>query len=222
MRKDPPVDEAYVAATHVLEHAGTRVLNDPVALRSLNEKLLPLRFPVPTPPSLLSDDGERVRAFVRRHGRAVLKPLNDCSGRGIAILAGEEDVPPLETGRFVLVQRFLAGFAAGDKRVFLLAGRAIGAVNRVPRDSRSLANIHQGARVEATTLTAADHAILSAVAPALAGMGVQMAGLDIIDGHLTEINVTSPSAARQINAVGGLHIERELVDFLERSARSDA
>jgi glutathione synthase len=216
MRKDPPVDDAYVAATYVLEHAGTRVLNDPVALRSLNEKLLPLRFAVPTPPSLVTAEVERVRGFVAEHGRAVLKPLNDCSGRGVSILDGPEQVPAALPGRFVLVQRFLEGVASGDKRIFLLAGRSIGAVNRVPRDRDALANIHQGARVEATAVTPADERIIATVAPALAHLGVWMAGLDIIDGHLTEVNVTSPSAARQINAVSGTHLERDLVDFLER------
>jgi glutathione synthase len=215
MRKDPPVDDAYVAATFVLEHAGTRVLNDPVALRSLNEKLLPLRFPVPTPPSIVTGEAERVRAFVAAHGRSVLKPLNDCSGRGISILHSPGDVPAALPGRFALAQKFLEGVAAGDKRVFLLAGRAIGAVNRVPRSAAALANIHQGARVERTELTDADRCIIDVVAPQLERLGIWMAGLDIIDGHLTEINVTSPSAARQINAVSGSHIERELVDFLE-------
>jgi glutathione synthase len=215
MRKDPPVDEAYIAATHVLEHAGTRVVNDPVALRSLNEKLLPLLFDVPTPPSLVTSDPRRARDFVAAHGRAVLKPLNDCSGRGISILASPAEVPEVLPGGFALVQRFLDGVAAGDKRIYLLEGRAIGAVNRVPRDASALANIHQGARVEPTALTAAEQRIVAVVGPALVRQGIWMAGLDVIDGHLTEVNITSPSAARQINAVSGAHIERDLVDFLE-------
>lgn len=218
MRKDPPVDDAYVAATYVLEHAGTRVVNDPVMLRTVNEKLLPLSFPVPTPPSLVSSDAARVREFVVEHGRSVLKPLNDCSGRGIRILGSAAEAPADLQGRAVLVQKFIDRVVEGDKRIFLLDGRAIGAVNRVPADSSSLANIHQGARVEGTTITADDLRIIDAVAPRLVQDGLWMAGLDVIGGYLTEINVTSPSAARQINAVSGLRIERDLVDFLERIA----
>lgn len=218
MRKDPPVDDAYVAATYVLEHAGTRVVNDPVMLRTVNEKLLPLSFPVPTPPSLVSSDEARVRAFVAAHGRAVLKPLNDCSGRGIRILASVADAPAELNGRAVLVQKFIDRVVEGDKRILVVDGRAVGAVNRIPADSSSLANIHQGARVEGTTITPDDARIVETVAPRLVQDGLWMAGLDVIGGYLTEINVTSPSAARQINAVSGLRVERDLVDFLERIA----
>ena len=118
-----------------------------------------------------------------------------------------------------MVQQFLDAVAAGDKRIFLLDGRILGAVNRVPRHPDQLANIHQGARVEATTITARDQHIIDTVAPTLVARGLWMAGLDVIGGYLTEINVTSPSAARQINAVSGSHIERALVDFLEAKGR---
>jgi len=217
MRKDPPVDDAYIAATFILEHAGTRVVNDPVALRTANEKLLPLRFPVPTPPSLVSGDPARLREFVAQHGRAVLKPLNDCSGRGIRIVAAASDVPN-EPGGPVLVQKFIERVREGDKRILLVDGRAVGAVNRVPAHAAALANIHQGARVEATTISAEDARIVDTIAPRLVRDGLWLAGLDVIGGYVTEINVTSPSAARQINAVSGLHVERDLVDFLERIA----
>jgi glutathione synthase len=219
MRKDPPVDEAYLAATFVLEHAGTRVINDPVALRTVNEKLLPLQFAVPTPPSLLCGEPRRIREFVAAHGRAILKPLNDCSGRGIRILASVDDVPADLAGRTVLVQKFIDRVIEGDKRILVVDGRAVGAVNRIPASLSALANIHQGARVEGTTITPEEARIVDTVAPRLAQDGLWMAGFDVIDGYLTEINVTSPSAARQINAVSGLHVERDLVDFVEKAAR---
>lgn len=227
MRKDPPVDTAYLAATFVLEHAAAvvPVVNDPVGLRTVNEKLWPLSLPQFAPPTLISGDVQRLVTFARTHDRVVLKPLEDCSGRGIALVDREQAPDRIaayvanHAGRPVLAQQFLEGVAAGDKRILLLAGEPIGAVNRIPRSRDHLANIHQGARVEATTLTPCDHAIIAAVKPLLLRHRLWLAGIDVIDGHLTEINVTSPSAARQINAVSGTHIERPMVDFLEDAGR---
>jgi glutathione synthase len=224
MRKDPPVDAAYIVATFVLERAATAVpvVNDPVSLRCVNEKLLPLSFPQFSPPTLISNEAGRLTAFAEAHERIVLKPLEDCSGRGIQVLEGRhaaQGVGPYlaaRHGRYVMAQRFIDGVAAGDKRIFLLAGEPIGAVNRVPRSPTELANIHRGARVEATTLSARDREIIAAVTPLLLQHRLWLAGIDVIDGYLTEINVTSPSAARQINAVSGAHIEVAIVDFLER------
>jgi len=226
MRKDPPVDAAYVAATFVLERAALEVpvVNDPASLRNLNEKLLALSVPAFAPPSLLSADADRLAAFARAHGRVVLKPLEECSGRGIEFVDGAHAHAPIAAylarrgGRPILAQRYLPGVAAGDKRIFLLDGEPIGAVNRVPAHPGRLANIHQGARVEATTLTDRERAIVAAVRPLLRAHRLWMAGVDVIDGHLTEVNVTSPSAARQINAVSGTRLEVPIVDFLERVA----
>jgi glutathione synthase len=223
MRKDPPVDTAYLAATYILERAAAvvPVVNDPVSLRTVNEKLWPLHFPQFAPPTLVSGDRQRLTAFVRTHGRVVLKPLDDCSGRGIVFVDREHAARDItaylaaHAGRPVLAQQFLEGVAAGDKRILLLAGEPIGAVNRIPRSRDHLANIHQGARVEATALTPRDDAIIAAVKPLLLHHRLWLAGIDVIDGHLTEINVTSPSAARQINAVSNAHIEVPIVDFLE-------
>jgi len=227
MRKDPPVDADYLTATFVLERAAAEVavLNDPLALRSLNEKLLPLRFPQFSPPTLVSNDAERIVAFARVHQRVVLKPMEECSGRGIQIIdaAAAGDVVPQYVaslgGRFLVAQKFLEGVVCGDKRILVLEGAPIGVVNRVPADRDHLANIHQGARVEAAELTAHDHEIVAALRPLLAENGIWLAGIDVIDGHLTEVNITSPSAVRQINAVSGSHLERDLVDSLERLHR---
>lgn len=222
MRKDPPVDAAYIGATFILEQAAKRVpvVNDPVALRTINEKLFPLSFPGLHTPTLLTNDPARVRAFVAERGRSVIKPLEDCSGRGVRILNGTSEVPSDLGGAFMIVQQFIDAVAAGDKRLFLLDGAVIGAVNRIPRHRDALANIHQGATVAATEVTARDQEIVAAVGPELVRRGVWMAGLDVIGGQLTEINVTSPSAARQINAVSGTRIERPIVDFLARTARA--
>ncbi len=227
MRKDPPVDTAYLAANHILERAAAAVpvVNDPVGLRTVNEKLWPLSLPQFAPPTLISSDVARLVAFARTHGRVVLKPLEDCSGRGIALVDAEHAPQRIaahlaaHSGRPVLAQQFLEGVVAGDKRILVLAGEPIGAVNRIPRSRDHLANIHQGARVEATTLTDRDRAIIAAVKPLLLRHRLWLAGIDVIDGHLTEINVTSPSAARQINAVSGTHVEVPIVDFLENLKR---
>jgi glutathione synthase len=221
MRKDPPVDATYIGATLVLEYAatGVPVVNDPVSLRSINEKLFPLSFPGLHAPTLLTNDARRVRNFVAAQGRSVFKPLEDCSGRGIRILTDQSEVPAELGGAFVVVQRFIDAVVEGDKRLFLLNGAVLGAVNRIPRNRDALANIHQGATVAATTVTPRDREIVAAVGPELVRRGIWMAGLDVIGGYLTEINVTSPSAARQINAVSGIRIERAIVDFLEAKAR---
>lgn len=218
MRKDPPVDALYLGATFILERAATTVpvINDPVSLRTINEKLFPLSFSGFHPPTLVTNDVRRVAAFVAEHGRSILKPLEDCSGRGIRILADDAAVPAELGGAFVIVQRFIDAVVEGDKRIFLLDGEVLGAVNRIPRHRDALANIHQGATVAATTISARDREIVARVGPELLRRGVSMAGLDVIGGYLTEINVTSPSAARQINAVSGTHIERQIVDSLER------
>jgi glutathione synthase len=232
MRKDPPVDEAYIFATQVLEVAAAEVavVNDPRSLRLLNEKLLPLRFPQWTPPTLVSSDAQRLIAFAVEHGRVVLKPLAECSGRGIRIVdaaAAPQTIGAALAERHggpLLAQRFLPGVEHGDKRVLLLAGEPIGAVNRIPRSPAHLANIHQGARVTATEITAHEHTVIAAVRPLLDHYGLWLTGLDFIDGHLTEINITSPSAVRQINAVSGSQLEIPIVDLLERLAtnrRSD-
>ena len=223
MRKDPPVDAAYIAATFVLERAAcdVPVVNDPASLRMVNEKLLPLALPAFSPPTLVSADAGRLAAFAARHERVVLKPLDDCSGRGVQIVdAGAPHVfhayVAAHGGLPVMAQKFLPAVVAGDKRIFLLAGDPIGAVNRVPCAPDRLANIHQGARVERTTITARERAIIAAVKPLLIERRLWLAGIDVIDGWLTEINVTSPSAARQINQVSDTHIEVPIVDFLER------
>lgn len=225
-RKDPPVDETYLTAAAILERATAvvPVVNDPRSLRSVNEKLLALEAPGFAPPTLVSNDPARLAVFAAEHERIILKPLTDCSGRGIAIVEARGAAAALgkylaaQSGRYVVAQRFLPGVAAGDKRIFLLDGEIIGAVNRIPPGPDRLANIHQGASVAPTDITAREHAIVAALRPVLRARGLWLAGIDVIDGWLTEVNVTSPSAARQINAVSGTRIEVPIVDFLERLA----
>ncbi|MBP1689022.1 MAG: gshB [Deltaproteobacteria bacterium] len=223
MRKDPPVDADYLFATFMLERAAevVPVVNDPVSLRLVNEKLAPLQFPQFAAPTLVSNQPARLQAFLAAHGRIVLKPLTECSGRGVELIDQSEPqrvaaYVAVYGGRHVMAQRFLPGVVVGDKRILVLEGEPLGAVNRVPQSANHLANIHQGARVEATTLSAREREIIAAVRPFLLQHHIWLAGIDVIDGYLTEINVTSPSATRQINEVSGTHLEVPMVDRLER------
>lgn len=225
MRKDPPVDLDYLNALLVLEPAARKVpvVNDPAGLRRSNEKLLPLEVPGAAAPSVVTADPRVVCEFVREHEDVVVKPLNEFSGHGIVRYSTRnsdldaESIGSLATHerRHVLVQRFLPEVERGDKRVFVVDGEPIGWVNRLPRPGSFRANIHQGARVEATSLTARERELLEAFAPVLSERGLALAGFDFIGGCVTEINVTSPSALRQINAVMGARLEERIVDWLE-------
>ncbi|MDX1660211.1 MAG: glutathione synthase [Gemmatimonadota bacterium] len=228
MRKDPPVDVEYHNALTVLAPAREEVpvVNDPVGLAISNEKLLPLEIPGAAPPSIVTADPDVIAAFAREHEDVVVKPLNQFSGYGIARLTtrdsaldpGAIGALAAQDGRHVMVQRFLPEVARGDKRVFVVAGDPLGWVNRVPQPGSFRANIHQGARVEATELTDREREIVAAAAPILSERGLELAGFDFIGGWLTEINVTSPSALRQIDRVMGERLERPLLDWIEARA----
>lgn len=229
MRKDPPVDIDYFNALLILDRAAgdVPVINDPGGLLRSNEKLLPLEVPGVAAPSVVTADPRVVTEFVREHEDVVVKPLNEFSGRGIARYSTRDSdldadsVGALATheGRHVIVQRFLPEVERGDKRVLVVAGEPLGWVNRLPRPGSFRANIHQGARVEATSLTDREREIIEAFRPLLAERGLELAGFDFIGEILTEINVTSPSALRQINQVMGENLERRLMDWLESRAR---
>ncbi|HET7692896.1 MAG TPA: glutathione synthase [Gemmatimonadota bacterium] len=228
MRKDPPVDVDYLNSLMILEPAAeiVPVVNDPAGLRGSNEKLLPLELPGAAAPSVVSADPRVVAEFVREHEDVVVKPLNEFSGHGIVRYSTRdsdldaESVGGLATheGRHVLVQRFLPEVVNGDKRVLVIEGEPLGWVNRLPRAGSFRANIHQGARVEATELTRRERELIEAFAPILAARGLALSGFDFIGEYVTEINVTSPSALRQINQVMGEMLERRLMDWMEERA----
>ncbi len=228
MRKDPPVDLDYHNALAILARAreGVPILNDPVGMCRSNEKLLPLEIPGAAPASVVTADPEVAAAFVREHGDVVMKPLNEYSGHGIRRLRVPEtavDSSILESlaaqpGRHVLLQRFLPEVERGDKRVLVLDGEPIGWVNRVPLPGSFYANIHQGAVVEATSLTDRERELVRSAGPLLAERGLEITGFDFIGGWLTEINFTSPSALRQIDQVMRGCLETRVIDYLERRA----
>ncbi len=229
MRKDPPVDVAYHNALTILEVAAESlpVVNDPTGLRRTNEKLLPLEIPGAAAPSVMTADPHVVAAFVREHEEVVIKPLNEFSGRGITRLSVRDSSLDADAvgalaaheGQHVLVQRFLPEVALGDKRVLVLDGEPIGWVNRIPAEGSFRANIHQGAKVEPTELTDRERDVIDAARGVLAERGLAITGFDFIGGWLTEINVTSPSALRQIDRVMGARLEERVVDWLVERAR---
>ncbi|MGD9531391.1 glutathione synthase [Pseudonocardia sp.] len=227
MRTDPPVDGDYLRATYLLDQVDRRVVmvNAPEGLRAANEKLFILRFPELVPDTVVTADiGEAVDT-VRRWGRAVLKPTDGMAGRGILRLCpGDPNIRSiLETatarGRSqVVVQRYLdeAGHH-GDRRVIVLDGEPIGVVRRVAAPGEFRCNMAAGADVVADEVTPADKHVCSALAPELARLGLVLAGIDVIGDRLTEVNVTSPTGLREIDALSGTRLPHLVVEHLERA-----
>lgn len=227
MRCDPPVDDNYVYATMMLDRAeahGARVVNRPAALRNFNEKLSISRFPELTPATRVAADPEILRDFVARHGRAVLKPLDGMGGRGI-FLANAEDQNLnviFETltgdGRHpAMAQEFLPGIADGDKRILMVHGEPVPYVlARIPRGSDFRGNLARGGRGEGQPINDDELHIAHTVGPVLVENGIEFAGLDVIAGKLTEINVTSPTCVRELDAQFDINISGMLFDALDR------
>jgi len=227
VRKDPPFDTEYLQLTLILDHLGPGVaqFNDVKALRNFNEKMLPLRWPEFTPPTLTTMNADQLERFTTEHRSIVLKPLNDCSGRGISRLDWDERgdfrkqicevlIDADGKTRFLVAQKYLPAVSRGDKRVYLVNGEAVGIVNRIPKPGSYLANIHQGAQCEHAELSARENHIVNTIAPFLVEHGIFLAGADFIDGYLTELNITSPSAIRQINEVSGEQVQHRIVDAM--------
>ncbi|GAB4168688.1 MAG: glutathione synthase [Wenzhouxiangellaceae bacterium] len=225
MRCDPPVDADYIYATMLLERAeaaGATVINAPRSLRDFNEKLAILRFPDLIAPTLVASDPETLREFVREHGKVVLKPLDGMGGRGI-FMATDNDPNLsviLETltgeGRHpAMAQRFLPGIRDGDKRVLIVGGEVVPyMLARIPGERDFRGNLARGGRGVGLPIGTAERRVAEAVAPELLANGILFAGIDIIDGHLTEVNVTSPTCVRELDREFGLNIAALLYDRL--------
>jgi len=226
MRSDPPVDADYLFATYLLEQAersGARVVNRPRALRDFNEKLAITRFPALMPATLVSARPADLKAFVRERGRAVLKPLDGMGGRSI-FLARSDDPNLnviLETltdgGRHLAIaQEFLPAIDDGDKRILIVNGRPVDyLLARIPTGDDFRGNLVRGGRGEGRPLSPSDRQIAETVAPVLLEHGVAFAGLDVIGDRLTEINVTSPTCVRELDAQFGLDIAGDLFDAVD-------
>ncbi len=224
MRKDPPVDLDYLHACQILEHAGTWVVNDPQALRLANEKLFPLRFSRWLPPYLVSRNLEDLRQFLDEQGEIVVKPLSARGGEGVFYLHGKDpnvgSILETATGRgehYVIAQRFLPAIRQGDKRILLVDGEAIpGALLRVPAAHDFRGNLVAGATAQAAELSPSDRELCAELGPILREQGLLFVGIDVIGGHLTEINVTSPTGAREIHRFFGVDPTTRLWERLER------
>ncbi len=226
MRKDPPVDADYVHDTQVLGFAqrqGARVVNDPQGLRDMNEKLAALAFPQCCPPTVVSRDAAELKAFVAGHGEAVLKPLDGMGGRSIfRARAGDANLNViLETltagGRHLaMAQRYLPEIVDGDKRILLVDGVPVDyCLARIPQGDEFRGNLAAGGRGEGRPLSERDRWIAAQVGPEVARRGMRFVGLDVIGDWLTEVNVTSPTCIRELDAQFGLNIAGMLFDAIE-------
>lgn len=220
LRIDPPVDDRYLRTTHLLdlvESAGTRVVNRPEGVRALQEKLVALHFPELCPATLVSADPTDVRRFVATHGAAVVKPVDGFGGRDVWLLRDDGAARALADSatdggrRHVIAQEYLGAVLEGNKRLFLLDGEVVGAVLRRPGPD----DFRIGAPSAVAEVDDADRRIVAALAPLLARHGIAMAGLDVIDGRLIEVNVTCPGGTAKADALlgtdlSGAHVRRLL------------
>jgi glutathione synthase len=212
MRQDPPFDLAYITATHLLERVQPRtlVVNDPAQVRNAPEKLFVTAFPDLMPPTLITRNLAEIKAFRARHGDIVMKPLHGHGGAAVFALKAEDvnfgSLYDLFAATFRepwVVQKYLPAVKLGDKRIILVDGAFAGAVNRVPQADDLRSNMVRGGAAQAAGLTARESEICERLGPALRERGLLFTGIDVIDGHLTEINVTSPTGIRAIRRLGG-------------------
>ncbi len=224
MRQDPPFDMAYVTATYFLEkiHPATLVVNNPTEVRNAPEKLFVTGFPGLQPPTLITSDPEALHDFHRRHGEMVLKPLYGGAGSGVVKLKADD--PNLDAllelhamiGREpVIAQKFIAAVSKGDKRILLVDGEPVGAVNRIPGEGQVRSNLARGGRAEPVDLTRRDREICAAISMELKQRGLLFVGIDVIGDYLTEINVTSPTGAQQLRRFGGADAAAALWNRIE-------
>lgn len=233
MRKDPPFDMEYVAATWLLEQAvreGARVVNDPRAVRDHNEKLAILQFSHFTAPTIVTRSADDLRAFVVEHRDAVFKLLDGMGG--MSVFRARADDPNLSViietmnrfgARTVMAQRFIPRISEGDKRILLIGGKVVPyCLARIPQAGEFRGNLAAGGRGQARALSARDREIAEALAPELAGRGLLLVGLDVIGDHLTEINVTSPTCFREITAQTDCDVAAMFLDALAREVAEPA
>lgn len=228
IRKDPPFDASYLYLTQMLERARGRtvIMNDPRGLRDANEKLYALHFPQFMPRTLVTSNPDRIHAYVRSiGGKGVIKPLHGAGGAGVLMLTDGDknarsivDMLTNEGKTLAMVQEFLPAVVKGDKRVLLLDGEILGAINRVPRADDLRSNIHVGGTVEACEVTKEERALVAAIAPRLRADGLIFVGLDLIGGKLTEVNVTSPTGIQELSRHVGREVSEDVIAWVERRA----
>jgi len=224
LRQDPPFDMAYITTTHLLDliRATTLVVNDPFWVRNHPEKLLVLQFPHLTPPTMIARSLADIREFKHRHGDIILKPLYGNGGAGVFRLdTGDRNLASLHemfTGfsrEPMIVQKFLPAVSKGDKRVILVDGEPVGAINRVPAEGETRSNLHVGGRAEKISLTARDREICATIGPLLRERGQVFVGIDVIGDWLTEINLTSPTGMQELERFDGVNIAAKVWEAIE-------
>ena len=224
LRQDPPFDMGYITTTHILDriHPGTLVVNDPFWVRNYPEKLLVLDFPDLTPPTAIARDLATLRAFRDRHGDIILKPLYGNGGAGVFKLQAEDGNLASLHEMFtsisrepLILQKFLPAVSRGDKRVILVDGEPVGAINRVPQKGETRSNMHVGGRAEKAALTDRDREICARIGPLLRDKGQVFVGIDVIGDWLTEINVTSPTGIQELERFDGINTAARIWEAIE-------
>jgi glutathione synthase len=224
LRQDPPFDMGYITTTHILDliHPSTLVVNDPFWVRNYPEKLLVLQFPDLTPPTTIARDLETLRAFKHKHGDIILKPLYGNGGAGVFRLDPNDrnlsSLHELFSGMSrepLIAQKFLPAVSAGDKRVILVDGEPVGAINRVPQAGETRSNMHVGGRPEKIGLSERDREICARIGPLLREKGQVFVGIDVIGDYLTEINVTSPTGIQELERFDGTNTAKLLWEAIE-------
>ncbi|WP_341245827.1 glutathione synthase [Nereida ignava] len=224
LRQDPPFDMGYITTTHLLDriHPDTLVVNDPFWVRNYPEKLLVLDFPDLTPPTTVARDLETIKAFKAKHGTVILKPLYGNGGAGVFKLTEADNnitsLHELFSGinrEPLIVQKFLPDVSNGDKRVILVDGEPVGAINRVPAKGETRSNMHVGGRPEKVALTARDIEICERIGPLLREKGQIFVGIDVIGDYLTEINVTSPTGIQELERFDGTNVAEKIWQAIE-------
>ena len=225
LRQDPPFDMGYITTTHLLDriHPKTLVVNDPFWVRNYPEKLLVLEFPDLTPPTAIARDLQTLRAFREKHGDIILKPLYGNGGAGVfKLTSGDGNLASLYemfTGisrEPLIVQKFLPAVSKGDKRVILVDGEPVGAINRVPAQGETRSNMHVGGRPEPVGLTDRDREICARIGPLLREKGQIFVGIDVIGDLLTEINVTSPTGIQELERFEGTNVAEKIWLAIEK------
>lgn len=224
IRQDPPFNMAYITAAHLLERLqpDVLVLNNPRSIRDAPEKLFVTDFKDLTPPTLITRDVGFIREFRAEHGDIILKPLYGNGGAGVFRLAEDDSnfnaLLELFLQAFsepLIAQKYLPAVRKGDKRIILLDGEAVGAINRVPAKGETRSNLHVGGTAEPVEMTERDQEICDRIGPELAARGLVLVGIDVIGDYLTEINVTSPTGVQQIRRFGGADISALFWDLVE-------
>jgi glutathione synthase len=224
MRTDPPVDVPYLYITYILDYIDpkkTLVVNNPDGLRAANEKMFAMQFQEWMTDTIVTRDKKVIREFVEKHQAAVMKPLGGKAGEGILFLQPEDrninSLVEISTqwGKYpMMIQKFLPAAKDGDKRIIVLDGQPLGAIDRIPTGKEFRGNMATGGRVAAATITDRELAMCAAMAPKLKQYGLYFVGIDVIGGYLTEVNVTSPTGIREIDRLNNVSLGKQVIEWV--------